>query len=234
MKNPFSPKTLKIIKRIAIGVGCVAIALLCAIMAINAVVLLSVKNKIHSKPSDVTAKDYDCILVLGAGIVRDRPSDMLSDRLDVAIELYKNGAAPKIIVSGDHGQEDYDEVNVMKNYCIENGVPSEDIFMDHAGFSTYESIYRAKEIFGVDKMIICTQEYHLYRALYIAKAFDIDAFGVNSTLRGYRGQFVRECREIVARCKDYTTSLFKPLPTYLGEKISLGGSGDVTNDQIAQ
>lgn len=234
LKNKFSEKTLKIIKWIAIGIGCAAVTLLSVMMVINSVVILSTQNKIYDTPKDITVNDYDCILVLGAGIRQGRPSDMLADRLNVAIELYKNGVAKKILVSGDHGQVDYDEVNVMKNYCIENGVPSEDVFMDHAGFSTYESIYRAKEIFGVSKMVICTQEYHLYRALYIAEAFDIEAVGVNCTLRNYVNQFMRECREIVARCKDTFTSLFKPQPTYLGDKITLNGSGDVTNDQIAQ
>ena len=234
MKIQFSEKALKIIKRIATIIGCTAVALLCVLMLINLIVILSTQNKIYDTPADVTAKDYDCILVLGAGIIQGRPSDMLADRLDVAIALYKNGVAPKIIVSGDHGKEDYDEVNVMKNYCIENGVPSEDVFMDHAGFSTYESIYRAREIFGVEKMVICTQEYHLFRALYIAESFDVEALGVNATLRGYRNQLWRECREVVARCKDSFTSIFKPKPTHLGEKISLDGNGDVTNDQIAQ
>ena len=203
-------------------------------MLINSTVISTSQDRAFDTSDAVTATDYDCILVLGAGIVRNRPSDMLADRLNVAIMLYKNGVAPKILVSGDHGQADYDEVNVMKNYCIENGVPSEDIFMDHAGFSTYESIYRAKNIFGVNKMVICTQEYHLYRALYISEAFDIEAVGVNCTLRNYRNAFVRESREVAARCKDVFTSLFKPQPTFLGDKISLNGNGDVTNDQIAQ
>ena len=78
-------------------------------------------------------------------------------------------------MSGDHGQIEYDEVNTMKQVAIDAGVPSNDIFMDHAGFSTYESIYRAKEIFEADKLIIVSQEYHLYRALYIAKQLGIES-----------------------------------------------------------
>ena len=234
MKNPFSQKTLKIINRTLTVTGYIIAAVACIAMLISSIVIISAENKIFATPDEVAPGDYDCILVLGAGIRQGRPSDMLADRLDVAIELYKNGVAKKILVSGDHGQVDYDEVNVMKNYCIENGVPSEDVFMDHAGFSTYESVYRAKEIFGVSKMVICTQEYHLYRALYIAEAFDIEAVGVNCTLRNYVNQFVRESREVAARCKDVFTSLFKPQPTFLGDKISLNGNGDVTNDQIAQ
>ena len=176
-------------------------------------------------------KDVDCILVLGCK-VKDNgdPSDMLADRIRRGIELYESGAAPKIIMSGDHGQADYDEVNTMKQIAVDNGVPSIDVFMDHAGFSTYESIYRAKEIFGVEKMIIVTQDYHLYRALYIAESFGIEAYGVNADYREYWGQSKRDAREILARFKDFATVTFKPEPTYLGETIDISGNGNVTND----
>lgn len=176
-------------------------------------------------------KDVDCILVLGCK-VKDNgdPSDMLADRIRRGIELYESGAAPKIIMSGDHGQADYDEVNTMKQIAVDNGVPSIDVFMDHAGFSTYESIYRAKEIFGVEKMIIVTQDYHLYRALYIAESFGIEAYGVNADYREYWGQSKRDAREILARFKDFATVTLKPEPTYLGETIDIGGDGNLTND----
>lgn len=176
-------------------------------------------------------KDVDCILVLGCK-VKDNgdPSDMLADRIRRGIELYESGAAPKIIMSGDHGQADYDEVNTMKQIAVDNGVPSIDVFMDHAGFSTYESIYRAKEIFGVEKMIIVTQDYHLYRALYIAESFGIEAYGVNADYREYWGQSKRDAREILARFKDFATVTLKPEPTYLGETIDISGDGNLTND----
>ena len=144
--------------------------------------------------------------------------------------LYKKGAAPKIIMSGDHGREEYDEVNAMKQAAIDAGIPSDDVFMDHAGFSTYESIYRAKEIFEADKIIIVTQEYHLYRALYIAQGLNVEAYGVSADLRTYRGQSMRDAREILARCKDFVNTIFLPKPTYLGEKIPVSGNGDRTND----
>lgn len=156
---------------------------------------------------------------------------MLEDRLLQGIALYKRGVASKIIMSGDHGKKDYDEVNVMKQYAIEQGVSSEDIFMDHAGFSSYESIYRAKEIFKAQKIIIVTQKYHLYRSIYIAKQLDLEAYGVSSDPRKYSGQWARELREIVARNKDFFKCIFKPKPTYLGETIPVSGNGDVTNDK---
>ena len=173
----------------------------------------------------------DCIVVLGAGLTdEETPSPMLKDRLDTGILLYENGVAPKIIMSGDHGRVEYDEVNVMKKYAIEKGVPSEDIFMDHAGFSTYDSVVRAKEIFDANSIILVTQEYHLYRALYIANQFDINAYGVNADPRKYAGQLYREFREILARNKDVLNCIIKPEPTFLGESIPVSGNGDITND----
>jgi len=118
----------------------------------------------------------------------------------------------------------------MKEYAESEGVPSEDIFMDHAGFSSYDSVYRAKEIFGVQKMIIVTQRYHLYRSLYIAKKLGIEVYGIESNLRIYPGQVFREIREILARDKDYFKCIMKPEASIMGEKISLDGSGDITND----
>ena len=149
-------------------------------------------------------EDVDCILVLGCLVKDDGvPSDMLADRLKRGIELYEQGAAPKILMSGDHGRADYDEVNAMKRVAVDAGVPSSDVFLDHAGFSTYESVYRAKAVFGADKIIIVTQEYHLYRALFIAERLGVEAYGVNADLRAYRGQTSRDVREILARCKDF-------------------------------
>ena len=155
---------------------------------------------------------------------------MLEDRLQEGIKLYQNNVSDKIIMSGDHGKKEYDEVNIMKNYVVERGIPSENIFMDHAGFSTYESIYRAKEIFQAKKIVIVTQKYHLYRALYIANRLGIEAYGVGSDPRQYVGATNREIREILARNKDFFKCIFKPKPTYLGDTIPVNGNGDVTND----
>ena len=201
------------------------------VLSINFYVVLSTKKQITNLSELKNKNDYDCIIVLGAGIWGDRPSPMLQDRLDEAIKLYEEGKAPKIIMSGDNGQEGYDEVNVMKDYAIEKGIPSEDIFMDHAGFSTYESIYRAKEIFQVKKAIIVTQKYHLYRALYIANKLDLDVIGVGADPRTYSGQIFREAREILARNKDFVQVIFKIKPTYLGETIPVSGDGNITNDK---
>lgn len=176
-------------------------------------------------------KEYDAILILGSGVRGNTPSPILKERLETGIALYKNGIAPKIIMSGDHGKKYYDEVNIMKDYAIQQGIPSEDIFMDHAGFSTYESMYRAGYIFGVKRMVVVSQEYHLYRAIYIAKRLNIDVIGANATKNIMSGHKARLTREIFAQNKDFFKVILKPKPTFLGEKISLDGSGDVTNDR---
>ena len=178
-----------------------------------------------------TFERADCIMVLGCKVQPDgRLSHMLEDRLKRGVALYKAGAAPKLLMSGDHGQVEYNEVAAMRQYAIDQGVPSEDIFMDHAGFSTYESLYRARDVFLVDRIIIVTQEYHLYRALHIAKYLGMESWGVSSDYRSYSGQFARDVREVLARVKDFGTSVFQPKPTYLGEPIPITGSGDATHD----
>lgn len=175
-----------------------------------------------------TPEDIDCILVLGCQVRSDgSPSHMLEDRLKTAVSC--NWGNTKFIMSGDHGQENYNEVAVMKQFAIDAGIPSENIFMDHAGFSTYESLYRAKCIFGANRIVIVTQKYHLYRALHIAKALGMEAWGVSADLCPYSGQAFREVREILARVKDFGMCIFKPKPTYLGDPIDLSVSGDVTN-----
>lgn len=219
-------KINRMIKIMIIGI----IILMIAIFSLNIYVVNNTKNEIVKEENVSNIEGVDCILILGAGIWGDRPSPMLEDRLKEGIVLYKQGTTKKIIMSGDHSREDYDEVKIMKEYAESEGVPSEDIFMDHAGFSSYDSVYRAKEIFGVQKMIIVTQKYHLYRSLYIAKKLGIEAYGIESNLRTYPGQVFREIREILARDKDYFKCIMKPEASIMGEKISLDGSGDITNN----
>ena len=170
----------------------------------------------------------DCILILGAGVKDSKPKPMLRDRLLTGIELYKSGAAKKIIMSGDHGRADYDEVNVMRAFALEQGVRAEDIFLDHAGFSTYDSVYRAKNIFGAENIIIVSQKYHLYRALYIAKELGVKSAGVSADLNPYSGQLKRDIREIIARDKDFFKCIIKPKAQIMGDKIPLDGDGSIT------
>ncbi len=210
---------------------CIAVIGLAAVLGVNAYVKHTGGKNILTPSEAAELKDVDCIVVLGCQVKENgEPSAMLADRLKRGIALYQQGAVPKIIMSGDHGRKVYDEVNAMKRVAMDAGVPSSDIFMDHAGFSTYESIYRAKEIFKADKLMVVTQEYHLYRALYIAEKLGVEAYGVSSDYRTYWGQFGREAREILARCKDFVKTIFKPEPTFLGEAIPVSGDGNMTND----
>ena len=198
------------------------------LLGMNLYVINSTKNRIDSSYE----RDYDCIIVLGAGVRADGSmSDMLRDRMDRAIELYQSGVSGKLLVTGDHGRVNYDEVNTMKEYAVSCGVPSSDVFMDHAGFSTYESIVRAKEIFGVSSAVIVTQRYHLYRAMYIADCVGVECEGASADLHTYRGQTKRDVREVLARFNDAAKSLYRPDPTYLGETIAISGDGDITNDK---
>lgn len=218
-------------KKILIGSLFLLILGVVLVFGINFYVKLSTKKQILTEDKAKELNNVDCILILGAGVWGDKPSPMLKDRLDKGIELYKSGVAPKIIMSGDHGRKEYDEVNLMKNYAIEEGVPSEDIFMDHAGFSTYDSMYRAKNVFQVKKMVVVSQQFHLYRALYISNALDVEAYGVMAEPTKYSGQFYRELREILARDKDFVKSILKPKSTYVGKSIPVSGNGDETNDK---
>ncbi len=203
-----------------------------AIAAINGIVVGAASKRILTQEEAAALSDVDCILVLGCLVHADGgPSDMLHDRLQVGVDLYHLGAAPKLLMTGDHGRVDYDEVDAMKQFAVDSGIETQHIFMDHAGFSTYESMYRAKEIFGAKKIIIVTQYYHLYRAVYIANQLGLDAYGVSSDLNVYWGQTKRDIREVLARVKDFGTSIFKPEPTYLGETIPIWGDGNLTNDE---
>lgn len=209
-----------------------SLTVLCAaaVFGVDFYVKNSVKDRIITAEEASVITDTDCAVVLGAGVRNGKPTPMLRDRILTGIALYENGAVPKIIMSGDHGREDYDEVNVMKDFAMEAGIPDGDIFMDHAGFSTYETLYRAKKVFEADKIIIVTQKYHLYRALYIAEKLGIEAYGVPADLQDYAGQFKRDMREIAARIKDFATCIIKPEPTYLGDTIPVSGDGSLTND----
>lgn len=220
------------IKRLLSVLVIICVLIGAAGVGINAYMLISTKDNILTTEQAKEIKNADCILVLGCLVWSEtRPSHMLEDRLLVAVDLYKQGTAPKILMSGDHGREDYDEVNVMKNFAIDEGVESENIFMDHAGFSTYESMYRAKEIFKAERIIIVTQGYHLPRAIKCAEALGLEAYGVSADLRSYGKTLYNNTREFAARIKDFCYCVIKPEPTYLGEAIPINGNGDDTNDK---
>ncbi len=217
------------VKKVLMVCFCLIIAMVVVGLTINKHVQY-IGSKSIVEPDEVPPAD--AILILGAYVFPDGTvSTMLRDRLNTGYELYEMGKAPKIIVSGDHGQKSYDEVNAMKKYLMNKKVPSADIFMDHAGFSTYESIYRARDIFEVKKLIIVTQEYHLMRAVFIAKELGLEAYGVAADKRNYRGMPIYTFREVAARNKDFLmVKVLQQKPKYLGEPIPVTGDGRVTDD----
>ncbi len=174
----------------------------------------------------IATGNYDCILVLGAGLRADgTPSPMLYDRVQVACEIY-TGDLP-LLMSGDHSG-DYNEVGAMKALAMEMGVPGEDIFLDHDGYSTYESIMRARDKFGAKRIVIVSQGYHLHRALFIARELGMEAIGVPSDLRDYRLQTKYEVRELLARFKDFYVAIAPEKSLTIDEVIDLGGDGNTT------
>ena len=192
-----------------IKISCFLLALLLIVggmmISISAAVCHKTGEKIVTKEELLsTGKDFDCILVLGCRVWDDgQMSDMLADRVSVGISLYESGLSDTVLMSGDSQEPAvYDEVGTMKNAAVEAGVNASDVLTDPYGLSTYESLARTKSLYSVNRILIVTQEYHLYRALYIAETLGIEAYGVSADLRSYRKQFARDIREVLARCKD--------------------------------
>lgn len=216
--------------------GGLLVFLLCVGMLCVSVCAVSGAVKHKSAPRVLSLEElsredegFDCVLILGCRVYENgRMSDMLTDRVLTGIEIFESGACDTLLMSGDHRTDAYDEPSAMKAFAVKKGVPSERIFLDHDGYSTYDSLARYKEIYGGGRVVIVTQEYHLYRALYLAEKLGIDAVGVSADLRTYRGQSKRDAREMLARCKDVYLGLKQPLPEVLGEKVSLSGNGDAT------
>lgn len=219
----------KVVGRLLAAVLAIAFAVVLVFAGTNAAAILTTQDDIVDQQA-AASFDADAIIVLGASVYPDgTPSGILQDRLDDGIALYFAGAAPKIIMSGDNGTESYNECWAMKQYAISQGVPSEDVFCDHAGFSTYETMYRARHVFGVERIVVATQTYHLYRALYDAQGVGMEAIGVPSDYGEYANQSWYDIREVFARTKDFFQVLFSVPSTFVGDPISLDQSGDVTD-----
>lgn len=201
----------------------VAFALAAAVLLVNVVVLAGGKN------DGTTLADADCALVLGAGVKDDgTPSDVLRDRLDESLALYRAGRVRKILVSGDHHTADYDEPNAMRRYLETNGVPAEAIFMDHAGLDTYSSVWRAKHVFGARKVIVVTQQFHLARAVWCSRALGMEAEGAPADRHLYRGIAWLHAREVVSRTKAFVDASVRRAPRHEGAPIDLSGDGRAT------
>lgn len=216
-----------------IAAGALILAAVLSVWLINAGMVAHASQFIYGIEDGDDLPEADCVLVLGAKVYGgEHLSAILQDRMDTAVAIYEAGKADVLLLSGDHGQADYDEVNAMMDYAVMKGVPAEDIFLDHAGFSTYESMYRARDVFCVKSAIIVTQRFHISRAVYDARMLGIEAYGVNSDPRAYANAKTDALRETLARVKDFFyVNLFLPEPTYLGDAIPIWGSSELTNDE---
>lgn len=208
--------------------GRVLLALLLLVLVAAAAVLGGSVYVVWSARAEILSQEeappanLDCILVLGCGVHADgTPTPMLRSRMTRAVELYQAGWADKLLLSGDNSRADYNEVATMKTLALEGGVLEEDIVLDHAGFSTYDSLYRARDVFLAERIVIITQEYHLSRALYLADALGLEAWGVAAAPRNDAGQIMRDAREILARDKAILWAILQPEPKFLGDPIPL-------------
>lgn len=225
-------KHKKGMKRMVIAIGVLAGLGIALIIGLNIYVVQYAKGYIYQTGQEDQIPQADCILVLGAGMKADgTPSLMLKDRLNRAIELYEAGVSDRFLLTGDHGRTNYNEVQGMKDYIMSRiDVPEDKIFMDHAGFSTYESMYRARDVFEVKNPVIVTQKYHSYRAVYAARTLGLDAVAAPNKRTKYRNGWMCELREVAAREKEFVNLCIQPKPTYLGDKIPISGSGLATKD----
>lgn len=210
-----------------LALACVLVPILTVAIA-NFATVLTTRDDVHVI-ADVADYDADAVVVLGASVLPDgTPSDILKDRLETAVALYQAGAARAIIVSGDNRTSHYNESEAMKRYCVELGVPSKDVYEDHAGYSTYESMYRARAVFGCDRIVVTTQAYHLYRALFAAQGLGMQAAGVASDQGSYDNQDYYSMREAVARTKDFFQTIARVPVGAAGDAVNLSQSGDLT------
>ena len=224
------PRTL--VMRLLLAVVLLAVLAAAVVVVANTVTVMSTRDRVGTVAQltrDMQGNPADAVLVLGASVHPDgQPSDILADRLEVAVDLYKAGAARAIIVSGDNRDSHYNESDAMKAYCVKLGVPSQDVYVDHAGNTTYESMYRARHLFGAERVIVATQAYHLYRAMFAGTQMGMQVWGVATDKGAYDDQFSYSVREIVARTKDFFAALLGVKVPLQEDPISLDDSGDLT------
>jgi SanA protein len=192
------------------------------VLGTNVIIDNEAKPYSYNDPAQVP--NAEAVMIPGAAILANGAlSSIFKDRVDMAIRLYKAKKAPKILVSGDNSTVSHNEVNPVRNYLLQQGVPDQDIFLDHAGFDTYSSMYRARDIFGITSMLIATQSFHLPRAVFIARELGMDAYGVNSD--NGTSLFRNYAREVFADEKAMLDLVLGRSPKYLGDRIPITGDG---------
>ena len=198
-----------------------SVAGLIAVLFVNYHITSSTKKYIHYSLKKFPKNDVG--IIFGAGINGNQPSKYLKDRLDAGILLYKAKRINKILLSGDNGREEYDELTVMKNYCYQHGVDTTKIYIDYAGFDTYSTMYRAKHIFKIKKATLISQEYHLNRALYIGRNLGIKSAGYSANKGEYSGYNYVKFREYLSRFKSFFDVFRNREPKFLGNSIDING-----------
>jgi len=215
------------------------VAVLIVLLVLAPVVALAVMNLVVVRtaapylPGNEAPPQCPVAIVLGAGVTSDgTPSAALADRLETGVALYRSGAVDKLLLSGDHGQHTYDEVNVMRRYVLAAGLPKRDVFLDHAGFRTFDTMYRARDVFQVRRALVVTQQFHLARSVYIARTLGIEAWGCAADRRRYGSAARLAVREALARAKAVLDLyILGKRPRYLGPTIPITGDGRSTWDQ---
>lgn len=207
---------------------CLSVIGLVAIISVNYYVKSTTEELIYHSLEKSPKNDIG--IVFGAGINGDQPSKYLKDRLDSGILLYKTKRISKILLSGDNGRDEYDELTVMKNYCYRNGVDTTKIFVDYAGFDTYSTMYRAKHIFKVEKATLISQEYHLNRAIYIGNKLGVKSIGFSANKGEYSGYKYVRFRECISIVKSFFDVLRNREPHFLGNPIPLEGESNYSKE----
>jgi SanA protein len=190
------------IRWLEIGVLAAVAILALAIIVPNLLIVLSARGHVVDNPAK--APTVQTAIVLGAQVEDDGSlSPMLQDRMDMAVRLYKMGKVKQLLVSGANTPQAYMQVDVMRAYAIKKGVPARAVISDNAGFTTYATMQRARDVFHVGPSLIVTQRFHSARAVYLAQAFGIQATCVTSDLTHYPlGTRIKSSvREYLARVK---------------------------------
>ncbi|WP_017495049.1 vancomycin high temperature exclusion protein [Flavobacterium sp. WG21] len=199
-----------------------------AIISINWYVKSSTRDLIHHTVNNLPKNEVG--IIFGAGINGDQPSKYLKDRLDAGILLYKTHKIDKILLSGDNGRDEYDELTVMKTYCFNHGVDTTKIFIDYAGFDTYSTIYRASHIFKIKKATLISQEYHLNRAIYIGQKLGVKSIGFSANKGEYLGYQYVTFREYGSIFKSFLDVLRNREPRFLGNEININGVSNYSKE----
>jgi SanA protein len=218
------------LKKAVLGSTAIFIAIILFVVTVNVAILSYALPHIYVDATKIPTADV--VLVLGARVYTNgNLSPILKDRVDTAMELYRAGKAKKFLVSGDHGRKNYDEVNTVKQYLLEvEKIPAEDVFLDHAGFDTYDSIYRARDIFQIKKIIVPTQNFHLPRAVYIGNKLGIETYGISADKHIFANEKYNEFREVFARVKTWMSVFFHAKPKFLGTAIPVNGDSQKSWD----